>query len=278
MPLKLWGGNSTCSIANTRRQAEFRTADSSCLETLSRDEKTPEGVLGASSRKGAAPPLPLGELGSGCSARGGGGKVELVGDADAERVEGVHEFPRGGVVVEESGLVVGEAKKEAVEGDLAVPVEHLLEDVVVEHAGRGVKRREELARQLRVAGRVDSAEGVRPRHDGHNLHGVEAHAGQVVDSERGRVGGEGNEVVRVRAGLKETTGEVDGRAAADFDGGDGGKVDGVRDGDGGVGVALGEELMGHVCKEEALVAVAIELVDDAAVKAEGEVALEPCAY
>ncbi|RKO93984.1 hypothetical protein BDK51DRAFT_45880 [Blyttiomyces helicus] len=249
-----------------------------------------DSILTSSRREGAAPRLPLGKLGGGTSLRGG--EVELVGEAEAERVEGVHELPRGGVGLEERGFVVGEAEKmrggsglvvphKAVERDLAVPIEHLLEDIVVEHAGAGVERREELLRQLRVVGTVNTAERVRPRDNGHDLLRLhEAHAGQVLNGELGRVGGEQKEALGVRPELEEAAGERDLGAAADVDGGDGGKVYGVRDGDGGVGVGLEarEELMRHVRKKEALVAFAIELVDDAAVEPEGEVGLVPCAY
>ncbi|RKO92367.1 hypothetical protein BDK51DRAFT_51624 [Blyttiomyces helicus] len=100
-------------------------------------------------------------------------------------VEGGHEAVGLDVGVEESLLVVGEAERgdrgvcseglvlryEAVEGKEAVPGEHLAEDIVVKEARGEVERCELLARQMRVVGRVHTAESLNGS-DGGEVHRV----------------------------------------------------------------------------------------------------------
>ncbi|RKO84315.1 hypothetical protein BDK51DRAFT_40125 [Blyttiomyces helicus] len=99
---------------------------------------------------------------------------------------------------------------------------------------------------------------------GHNVHDLlwlhQAHEDQVLDQELGRVGKELDGMVLVQSSLEGTAGEQDLQATTDFDG----------------RWPPGEELVCRVGEEEALVADAVEVVDDIAIKDEGEVALEPC--
>ncbi|RKO85798.1 hypothetical protein BDK51DRAFT_47587 [Blyttiomyces helicus] len=233
-------------------------------ERLSRPVRYEEGFLSglatASCRERAAPPLPLGDFVT--SSRSG--KVDVVGEGGVEvEVEGVpvggetSRADREGALVR---LVLGE---EAVEGDAAVPLKRLLEHIVVEHARGGVERLKDLVRQMRAVSLVHASKRVRSRHDCNDLLRSEAHAA----------------VLGVWPGLAETTDEGDLVAAAGFNGRDGGDVHGVGHEDRGAGdvaaEGAGEEFVRHVLKREALVADAPELVDDAAVEAEGAVRLEP---
>ncbi|RKO83801.1 hypothetical protein BDK51DRAFT_47839 [Blyttiomyces helicus] len=216
-------------------------------------------------------------------------------------IEGLHEDPGVGVCREE-GILVGREtargnrgkggrceaggartgvvgrRQEAVEGDAAIPVEDLLEDIVVEPLRGEVERREVLVRQVPVVGGVHAAEGVGACHDRHDLLVGEPHAAQLLEGGAFRVGGDREEVRRVRAGLAHAAVEWDLGAAAGIDGGDSSEVDRVREEDRfvlGVRTQAAEDRMGHVTNIKALVTDTAGLIDNATVETEGTVDLEP---
>ncbi|RKO86409.1 hypothetical protein BDK51DRAFT_46992 [Blyttiomyces helicus] len=168
--------------------------------------------------------------------------------------------------------------EEAVKGNAAVPLQRLLEHIVVKNPRLRVERREHLLRQMRAVGLVHAAERVRARHDRHNLLRGEPHAVRVGDSTGGRVAGKREEVLGVRPRLAEPADERDLGSGACFDD-DGGEVHRVRHEHRGADFVaaegVGEKLVGLVFESEAFVADTAELVDDAAVEAEGTVCLEP---
>ncbi|RKO88893.1 hypothetical protein BDK51DRAFT_50414 [Blyttiomyces helicus] len=215
----------------------------------------------------------------------------LVEDKDAVVVDGEEEKWRrkvGEVRGEREDIENQETKvrlgrlgqrQEVFERDTAVPAEHLLENIVFEY----LRSESNAANSSFVncgaggRGRVHATERVRARHDRHNLRLVEAHAPHVDDAEGVRVGGERQEVRRVRSGVAKPAGEGDLRAAARFDDRNGGEVHRIGyDHRVGVGFVVNggtQERMGHVPKSEALVTDATKFVDGTTI--DQTVALEP---